>query len=98
MFRGWLKITTLIKLPLVWEPEQLCEGPENGAKTAATQGLLRLAGKACVPTHARLSGAPCTTALQAPLCVGVPRQEHCSGLPFPSPGDLPHPRVEQKIS
>ena len=32
MFRGWLKITTLIKLPLVWETEQLCKGPENGAK------------------------------------------------------------------
>ena len=22
------------------------------------------------------------------------RQEYCSGLPFPSPGDLPNPRIE----
>ena len=37
---------------------------------------------------------PWTIALQAPLSVGFPRQEYWSGLPFPSPGDLPDPRVE----
>ena len=25
---------------------------------------------------------------------GFPRQEYWSGLPFPSPGDLPHPGIE----
>ena len=35
-----------------------------------------------------------TAALQAPLSLGVPRQEHWSGLPFPSPGELPHPGIE----
>ena len=24
-----------------------------------------------------------------PLCIGFSKQEYCSGLPFPSPGDLP---------
>ena len=33
---------------------------------------------------------------QAPLSVGFSRQEHWSGLPFPSPGDLPDPRIESK--
>ena len=28
------------------------------------------------------------------LSIGFPRQEHCSGLPFPPPGDLPDPRAE----
>ena len=28
--------------------------------------------------------------------MGFPRQEHCSGLPFPSPGDLPDPGIEPK--
>ena len=28
-------------------------------------------------------------ACQAPLSMGFPRQEYWSGLPFPSPGDLP---------
>ena len=31
---------------------------------------------------------PLTVALQAPLSMGISRQDHCSGLPFPSPGDL----------
>ena len=31
---------------------------------------------------------------QAPLSLGFSRQEHWSGLPFPSPGDLPDPRTE----
>ena len=26
--------------------------------------------------------------------MGFPRQEYWSGLPFPSPGDLPHPGIE----
>ena len=33
-------------------------------------------------------------ARQAPLFVGFPRQRHWSGLPFPSPGDLPDPGIE----
>ena len=31
---------------------------------------------------------------QAPLSMGFPRQEYWSGLPFPPPGDLPHPGIE----
>ena len=30
-----------------------------------------------------------TVACQASLSMGFPRQEYWSGLPFPSPGDLP---------
>ena len=37
---------------------------------------------------------PMTVAPQAPLSMGFPRQENRSGLPFPSPGDLPDPGVE----
>ena len=38
---------------------------------------------------------PWTAAHQAPLSVGFPRQEYWSGLPFPSPGDLPDPGMER---
>ena len=31
---------------------------------------------------------------QASLFMGFPRQEYWSGLPFPSPGDLPEPGIE----
>ena len=37
---------------------------------------------------------PWTVAHQAPLSMGFPRQEHWSGFPFPSPGDLPDPGIE----
>ena len=37
---------------------------------------------------------PWTVAHQAPLLMGFPRQEYWSGLPFPSPRDLPDPGIE----
>ena len=33
-------------------------------------------------------------ACQAPLSMGFSRQEYWSGLPFPSPGDLPDPGIK----
>ena len=35
-----------------------------------------------------------TVARQASLSVGFFRQEYWSGLPFPTPGDLPDPRIK----
>ena len=35
-----------------------------------------------------------TLARQVPLSVGFSRQEYCSGLPCPCPGDLPNPGTE----
>ena len=40
------------------------------------------------------SATPWTVACQAPLSMGFSRQEYWSGLPFPSPGDLPDPGIE----
>ena len=37
-----------------------------------------------------------TVACQASLSIGFSRQEYWSGLPFPAPGDLPHPRIEPR--
>ena len=37
---------------------------------------------------------PWTVACQAPLSMGFSRQAYWSGLPFPSPGDLPYPGIE----
>ena len=45
-------------------------------------------------SHGRLFATPWTVAHQAPLSMGFPRQEYWSGLPCPSPGDLPHPGTE----
>ena len=45
-------------------------------------------------SHTRLFATPWTEAHQGPLSMGYPRQEYWSGLPFPPPGDLPHPGIE----
>ena len=45
-------------------------------------------------SHVRLFATPWTVAHQAPPSVGFSRQEYWSGLPFPSPGDLPDPGIE----
>ena len=37
---------------------------------------------------------PWTVARQAPVSMGFSRQEHWSGLPFPSPGTLPNPGIK----
>ena len=42
----------------------------------------------------RLSASSRTVAHQAPPSEGFSRQEYWSGLPFPSPGDLPNPGIE----
>ena len=33
---------------------------------------------------------------QAPPSMGFPRQEYWTGLPFPSPGDLPDPGIKPR--
>ena len=44
--------------------------------------------------HVQLFATPWTVACQAPPSMGFSRQEYWSGLPFPSPGDLPNPGIE----
>ena len=45
-------------------------------------------------SRVRLFATPWTVAYQAPPSMGSSRQECWSGLPFPSPGDLPDPGIE----
>ena len=42
----------------------------------------------------QLFAVPWTAAHQDPLSKGFPRHEYWSGLPFPSPGDLPNSGIE----
>ena len=46
--------------------------------------------------HVSLCATLWTVALQAPLSVGFSRQEYRSGLPCPTPGDLPDPGIEPR--
>ena len=45
-------------------------------------------------SRVRLSVTLWTVACQVPLSMGFSRQENWSGLPFPSPGDLPNPGIK----
>ena len=45
-------------------------------------------------SRVRLFVTPWIVACQAPPAMGFSRQEHWSGLPFPSPGELPDPGME----
>ena len=47
-------------------------------------------------SHVQLFATPWTVACQAPLSMGFSEQEYWSGLPFPSPGDLPNPGIEPR--
>ena len=46
-----------------------------------------------VVSHSVVSNSsvtPWTVGCQAPLSIGIPRQEYWSGVPFPPPGDPPN--------
>ena len=47
-------------------------------------------------SHVWFFATPWTVAKQAPLSTGFSRQEYWSGLPFPSPGDLPNPGIKPR--
>ena len=47
-------------------------------------------------SRVRLFVTPWTVANQAPPPMGFSRQEHWSGLPLPSPGDLPDPGIKPR--
>ena len=47
-------------------------------------------------SRVQLFVTPWTVAYQAPPSMGFSKQEHWSGLPFPSPGDLPDPGIEPR--
>ena len=47
-------------------------------------------------SRVQLFATPWTVAYQAPPSMGFRRQESWSGLPFPSPGDLPDPGIKPR--
>ena len=47
-------------------------------------------------SHVRLFVTPWAVAYRASPSMGFFRQEYWSGLPFPSPGDLPDPGIEPR--
>ena len=60
----------------------------SGCKFSGNRMAIRQSVAIQSLTHVRLFVTLWTTAHQAPLSMGFPRQEYWSGLPVPSPGDI----------
>ena len=58
-------------------------------------GIQKVSACMCVLSCVQLFVTPWTAAHQAPLSMGFSRQEYWSGLPLPSPGELPEPGIER---
>ena len=58
----------------------------------ASKWKVKVKSLSCV----RLFATTWSAAHQAPLSMGFSRQEYWSGVPFPSPGDLPNPGIKPR--
>ena len=89
--RGYLSISRVIQTPSLHGRYCCISHSEEKARTPESERV------SCpVVSSVWLFTTPWTAAHQAPLSTGFPRQEYWSGLPFPSPGDLPHPGIEPR--
>ena len=72
------------------------EGGEEGGE-GGREGRREKRKKEKSLSCVRLFVTPWTVAYQGPLSIGFSRQEYWSGLPCPSPGDLPDPGIEPRF-
>ena len=63
---------------------------QDSSKSLITNSSLYV----CMLGHVQLFATPWTIARQVLLSLELSRQEYWSGLPFPPPGNLPHPGME----
>ena len=94
--------STLLLLPVVFPPGVQVKSAQVSVHPPSSPLVSRSLGnssRACMLSHfshVRFFVTPWTVARQAPPSMGFSRQEHCSGLPLPSPGDLPDPGIEPR--
>ena len=76
------------------EPEEKFPSQRNNLNRAL--GSPRAGFGGVVTQSCPTLATPWTVACRAPLSLGFSRQEYWSGLPFPSPGDLPDSGIEPR--
>ena len=83
-----------------WSATKLGLGPEAVSSWVCVRSHHKVStgANACVLSRVRLFVTPWTVACRAPLSMAFPRRELWSRLPFPSPGELPHPGIEPSSS
>ena len=88
-----LPITYFILLQLSWQ-EILLTSESLKMTLAYTWHLVKWS-EVKLLSHVRLFATTGTVAYKAPLSMEFSRQEYWSGLPLPSPGDLPDPGIKR---
>ena len=68
--------------------------PSHAASKEIPEAVVQQKVKVKSLSRVGLFATPGTVTYQAPPTMGFSRQECWSGLPFPSPGDLPDPGIE----
>ena len=82
--------------PMCCRTRLLCPWDSPGKNTGVGCHSLLQCVRVKSLKRVRLLATPWTAAYQAPPSMGTPRQEYWSGLPFPSPGDIPDPCLLHK--
>ena len=104
----WLKPLPSRPIPFLFAPVDLCYSPSwsrYGEKMTKILlfwfSYMKIQSElnyrltcVCVLRCVQLFAVLWTYAHQASLSMGFPRQEYWNGLPFPIPGDLPHPGIK----
>ena len=85
---------TRTRLKRLSSSSRLCEKPHVLISMPVTWRFLISQWKCWSLSRVRLFATPWTVAHQALLSMGLSRQEYWSGLPFPSPGELPDPGIK----
>ena len=103
-YSGAFLVSQVVKnLPAMWETGVRSlgwEDPLENSMDCKSTGSQRVSHDwatftfMCVLSCVRLFATLRTVAHQAPQSMGFSRQEYWSGLPFPSPGELPDPGIE----
>ena len=87
IFLTWTQVSNLHLLRLLHWRQILYHLSHRGR-------LYELESEVKLLSRVRLFATPWTVAHHAPPSMGFSRQEYWSGLPFPSPGDLPNPGIK----
>ena len=81
------------RIPWTEEPGRL-QSVGSQSQTRLSDFMHSLIWRLSCFSHGWLFVTPWTAARQAPLSMGLPRQEYWSGLPFLPPVDLPDPGIQ----
>ena len=94
LYKTVIKTYTKLSKGIIFRNRDRLGGGEHSLSTSTEFGFSSFLTVHALQSRFRPFATPWTVAYQAPPSMGFSRQECWSGLPFPSPGDLPNPGIE----